>query len=74
MLIEIISLQIIFIWQNQFYSENFGLITFRETAMLYESGVSAIGKKMTVAAVICHEIAHQVSEAFFFLPSTLNYL
>ncbi|CRK96557.1 CLUMA_CG010037, isoform A [Clunio marinus] len=39
--------------------ENWGLITFRETAMLYEPGVSAIGKKITVAAVICHEIAHQ---------------
>lgn len=41
-------------------AENWGLITFRETAMLYEPGVSAIGKKMTVAAVISHEIAHQV--------------
>lgn len=41
-------------------TENWGLITFRETAMLYEPGVSAIGKKMTVAAVISHEIAHQV--------------
>lgn len=42
------------------FAENWGLITFRETAMLYEQGVSAIGKKMTVAAVISHEIAHQV--------------
>jgi aminopeptidase N len=41
-------------------TENWGLITFRETAMLYEPGVSAIGKKITVAAVISHEIAHQV--------------
>lgn len=41
-------------------AENWGLITFRETAMLYEQGVSAIGKKITVAAVISHEIAHQV--------------
>ena len=42
------------------FTENWGLITFRETAMLYEQGVSAMGKKMTVAAVISHEIAHQV--------------
>ncbi|KAG5672285.1 hypothetical protein PVAND_002422 [Polypedilum vanderplanki] len=39
--------------------ENFGLITFRETAMLYDEGVSAIGKKMTVALICAHEIAHQ---------------
>lgn len=45
---------------KRFLTENWGLITFRETAMLYEQGVSAIGKKMTVAAVISHEIAHQV--------------
>lgn len=32
--------------------------------MLYEEGVSAIGKKMTVAAVISHEIAHQVRIQF----------
>lgn len=29
--------------------ENFGLITYRETAMLYEEGVSALSKKQTVA-------------------------
>lgn len=46
------------------FSENWGLITFRETAMLYEPGVSAIGKKITVAAVIAHEIAHQVGGKF----------
>lgn len=32
--------------------------------MLYEPGVSAIGKKITVAAVISHEIAHQVGGKF----------
>lgn len=39
--------------------ENYGLITFRETAMLYDSGVSPISKKMTVASVVGHECAHQ---------------
>lgn len=54
------------------FSENWGLITFRETAMLYEQGVSAIGKKMTVAAVISHEIAHQVFCWPFFAVKFLN--
>lgn len=39
--------------------ENYGLITFRETAMLYDPGVSPISKKMTVASVVGHECAHQ---------------
>lgn len=41
-------------------TENWGLIVFRETTMLYEEGVSPIGHKINVAAVISHEIAHQV--------------
>lgn len=39
--------------------ENYGLITFRETAMLFDPGVSSINKKMTVASVVGHECAHQ---------------
>ena len=39
--------------------ENWGLITYRETAMLYEEGVSAISIKQRVATVVCHELAHQ---------------
>lgn len=39
--------------------ENFGLITFRETAMLYEEGVSAHSNKQRVAIVVAHEVAHQ---------------
>uniref|UniRef100_A0A1B0DCY6 Aminopeptidase n=1 Tax=Phlebotomus papatasi TaxID=29031 RepID=A0A1B0DCY6_PHLPP len=39
--------------------ENFGLITYRETAMLYEEGISAISNKQRVATVIAHEISHQ---------------
>lgn len=41
-------------------AENWGLIVFRETTMLYEEGVSPMGHKINVAAVISHEIAHQV--------------
>ncbi|XP_053387330.1 aminopeptidase N-like isoform X1 [Mercenaria mercenaria] len=39
--------------------ENWGLITYRETAMLYEAGVSSEGNKQRVAVVVSHELAHQ---------------
>ncbi|XP_053604252.1 aminopeptidase N [Plodia interpunctella] len=39
--------------------ENWGLLTFREIAMLYDSGVSPTTSKARVAAVVAHEIAHQ---------------
>ncbi|XP_045446717.1 aminopeptidase N [Melitaea cinxia] len=39
--------------------ENWGLLTFREIAMLYDYGVSPTTAKARVAAVVAHEIAHQ---------------
>ncbi|KAK8402060.1 hypothetical protein O3P69_001270 [Scylla paramamosain] len=39
--------------------ENWGLITYRETAMLYDARVSAASNKQYVAAVVAHELAHQ---------------
>lgn len=39
--------------------ENWGLITFRETAMLYDEKVSSAINKQRVATVISHELAHQ---------------
>ncbi|KAK3602013.1 hypothetical protein CHS0354_027016 [Potamilus streckersoni] len=39
--------------------ENWGLITYRETAMLFEEGVAAEKNKQRVATVIAHELAHQ---------------
>ncbi|XP_034944912.1 aminopeptidase Ey isoform X2 [Chelonus insularis] len=39
--------------------ENWGLITYRETAMLYEKGVSTSGSQQRVATVVAHELAHQ---------------
>ncbi|KAK7497860.1 hypothetical protein BaRGS_00010994 [Batillaria attramentaria] len=39
--------------------ENWGLITYRETAMLYQPGVSSEGDKQRVAVVVSHELAHQ---------------
>ncbi|XP_029428704.1 leucyl-cystinyl aminopeptidase [Rhinatrema bivittatum] len=39
--------------------ENWGLITFRETALLYDNETSSILDKRFVTAVIAHELAHQ---------------
>lgn len=39
--------------------ENWGLITYRETALLFQDGVSTAGNKQRVAAVVAHELAHQ---------------
>lgn len=39
--------------------ENWGLITYRETAMLYQEGVSTSLNLQRVATVIAHELAHQ---------------
>ncbi|XP_070599089.1 leucyl-cystinyl aminopeptidase isoform X2 [Erythrolamprus reginae] len=39
--------------------ENWGLITFRETALLYDNNTSSAIDKKRVTAVIAHEIAHQ---------------
>ncbi|XP_054003259.1 aminopeptidase N isoform X2 [Hylaeus anthracinus] len=39
--------------------ENWGLITYRETAMLYQDGVSTNSNQQRVATVVAHEFAHQ---------------
>ncbi|KAG8440629.1 hypothetical protein GDO86_006396 [Hymenochirus boettgeri] len=39
--------------------ENWGLVTYRETALLFEPDVSSIGNKERVVTVIAHELAHQ---------------
>jgi len=39
--------------------ENWGLITYRETALLYKAGVSALSNKQRIAIVVSHELAHQ---------------
>ena len=40
--------------------ENWGLITYRMTALLYEEGVSSTRNQQRVAIVVAHELAHQV--------------
>ena len=39
--------------------ENWGLITYRLTALLYEQGVSSTRNQQWVAIVVAHELAHQ---------------
>lgn len=38
--------------------ENYGLLTFRETALLYNDSVSSAYDKMRVASVLAHEMSH----------------
>lgn len=40
--------------------ENWGLITYRETAMLYDPRESSESNRQRVAVVVSHELAHQV--------------
>lgn len=39
--------------------ENWGLVTFRETALLFKRNESSAGNKERVAMVVSHELAHQ---------------
>ncbi|XP_043083976.1 aminopeptidase N-like [Puntigrus tetrazona] len=39
--------------------ENWGLITYRETALLYDEEVSSNGNKERIVTIIAHELAHQ---------------
>ncbi|XP_047317698.1 aminopeptidase M1 [Impatiens glandulifera] len=39
--------------------ENYGLVTYRETALLYDEKQSAASNKQRVAIVVAHELAHQ---------------
>ncbi|KAI6679923.1 hypothetical protein NL676_033804 [Syzygium grande] len=39
--------------------ENYGLVTYRETALLYDEQHSAAANKQRVATVVTHELAHQ---------------
>lgn len=40
--------------------ENWGLVTYRESALLFDPESSSIGNKERVVTVIAHELAHQV--------------
>lgn len=40
--------------------ENWGLITYRETALLYDEAFSSNSNKERIATIIAHELAHMV--------------
>ena len=40
--------------------ENWGLVMYRETALLYDSSVNSESNKASVATVVAHELSHQV--------------
>lgn len=44
--------------------ENWGLITYRETALLYDPIISSTGNKERVVTVIAHELAHMVCKTY----------
>ncbi|XP_060602695.1 aminopeptidase Ey-like isoform X2 [Ruditapes philippinarum] len=39
--------------------EHWGLITYRESKMFYEEGISSLDEKEGIAIIIAHEVAHQ---------------
>ncbi|XP_075230709.1 aminopeptidase N-like [Lycorma delicatula] len=39
--------------------ENWGLITYRETALLFDEKTSSAASKQSIASIIAHELAHQ---------------
>lgn len=49
--------------------ENWGLITFRLTSILYNPGKSSDSNRQWVAVVVAHELAHQVKSVKFSLFS-----
>ncbi len=44
--------------------ENWGLITYRLTSLLYDKNKSSDSNKERVAVVVAHELAHQVRAVF----------
>jgi aminopeptidase N len=49
--------------------ENWGLITYRTTAVLFDEKASDVKYKNRVAYVVAHELAHQYVE-FYFNPTS----
>lgn len=49
--------------------ENWGLITYRETNLLFDENESSSINKQRVASVIAHELVHQVTNSITYLIS-----
>ena len=47
--------------------ENWGLVIYRETALLYDPDVSSSSNKFMVTLIVAHEIAHTVG-LYYTLP------
>lgn len=55
--------------------ENWGLITYRETAMLFQPNVSSSSAQFRVASVVAHELAHQwFGKMIRILPNSVHLL
>lgn len=46
-------------WAEAAAMENWGLITFKDTALLYDSNLPSVNNQYMVAVSICHELSHQ---------------
>ena len=53
--------------------ENWGLVTFRESAMLFDPATGSAADQKLVAMIVNHEFAHQV-ESHPFIPVTITKL
>ena len=51
--------------------ENWGLMLYRETALLYDYTASSASNKQRVATVVSHELAHQVCLPYFVHYATI---
>ena len=46
--------------------ENWGLIVFRESALLMDNNTTSSTAKQRVVLIIAHELAHQVQQSFLY--------
>lgn len=54
--------------------ENWGLTTYRESALLYDSEKSSVSSKLGITMVVAHELAHQVNCSLFFRYEIEGYI
>lgn len=52
--------------------ENWGIITYRESALLYKKGVSSETNKQRIALIVAHELAHMVRGAPYLSSAKLT--
>lgn len=54
--------------------ENWGLTTYRESALLYDSEKSSISSKLGITMTVAHELAHQVIYSLLFIYEIEGYI